>query len=138
MGSDFNNLYFIKDKRAERFQPYLFVETYFERKREMVIAMALCEHERRIKLSDGVAQLNNDIRQILLGEVCAVHYKASKKELPIFGSIQCYKYFYQPNRAWVFDVAGNFIEAVEEIEPDKARAWEELDGEKVPLDIHDG
>ncbi|MEQ3652190.1 MAG: hypothetical protein ABNH21_14655 [Glaciecola sp.] len=127
MGNDFNNLYFIKDKRNEQFQPYLFVETYFERKREMVIAIAFCEGQRRIKLSSRVEQMKFEVRQIIIGEICAVHYKASKKELPIFGSIQCYKYFYQPDKAWVFDVAGNFIETISEAEPDKATASEELE-----------
>lgn len=133
MDNDFSNVRFLPNKEQTPFSPYLFVETYFERDKEMVIVMALCENQRRLRLSERVNSLEDDQLKTVLGEVIRFHYKASGKKVSIFGDIQSYKYFYKPNQAWLFDVTGQYLDDIKEQEPDKAEAFTDENGKREPL-----
>ncbi|MFC4699111.1 hypothetical protein ACFO4O_02950 [Glaciecola siphonariae] len=119
-----NNLAFISAQREKNFKPFLFVETHFVHKREMIIVLAMCENQRRLHLSNDTAMQADNVKKIIIGEVCATHYNAKGNTLPVWGDIQSYKYFYKENRAWLFDVSGKFVADIVEKQPEKAEGWE--------------
>jgi len=118
-----NNLAFISKERAKNFKPYLFVETHFVHKKEMIMVLSMTENQRRLVISEAALKQAENIKKLIIGEVCATHYKARGKSLVIWGDIQSYKFFYKKDHAWLFDVGGNFVADIVEKEPETASNW---------------
>jgi hypothetical protein len=108
------NIVDFKTKKTQSFQPFIFIDTLFERKREMLFAMALLENQREIRVTQATIDAPTENQLVTLGEIIRVHFKTTNGQLPIWGQIHCYKFFITPDSALIFDIHGHFVQTINE------------------------
>jgi hypothetical protein len=127
--SNDNIITFPKKKQSE-FCPFLFVETFFEHKRESFFVMGLCENQRRLRLLPFVINAGQEKHRMAIAEKIVTHYSMTGGSLPIWGDIACYKYFISADIAEVFSISGEFIKISNEPNPDAAAVcWKVQEGQ---------
>jgi hypothetical protein len=88
------------------FIPYIFIETDFNFSKNTypILALMFTNRARYIKdlnLKDGsIDEISNIVKK---------HYFDNSGVFPIWGKIQKYKYYYQPEKALLFDNQGSLI-----------------------------
>lgn len=107
-------------KQTQKFRSYIYVETFFRRRGQPIFALAFMEGSRHISITKEIRCLNLD-RQ--LGEVQSLirnHYRSTKGELPMWGTIARYVFYYQEDLVIEFSPAGKMINASKEYQATRA------------------
>ena len=95
---------------------YIFVNTNFRRKNEPIIALALMEYRRIIKLDPKKLIFKDDDKIInYISSIIKDHYTKTDGKLPLWGKIENYFAHYN-NKEIVFDKNGNIVKNIEIIE----------------------
>lgn len=101
-----------RKRRLEAFKnPYIFVDTKFKRKGEPIIALAMLEGKRRIKL-DKELYLSKSQEEIndYVSNAVKLHYKWNKGKLAMWGDIRAYLYYDVTGKRTVYSPLGDIIE----------------------------
>ena len=95
-------------------EPYIYVDTNFRRKSEPIIALAMLEPKRRIKI-DKLYYLKRSEEENLayVSNAVKLHYKWRKGVLALWGQIRNYIYYDGRGNRTVFNCLGDVIEADE-------------------------
>jgi len=95
-------------------EPYIYVDTNFRRKSEPIIALAMLEPKRRIKI-DKLYYLERSEEENLayVSNAVKLHYKWRKGILALWGQIRNYIYYDGQGNRTIFDCLGDVIEADE-------------------------
>ncbi|HIQ28243.1 MAG TPA: hypothetical protein EYH42_07055 [Sulfurovum sp.] len=109
-------------------EPYIYVDTNFRRKSELIIALAMLEPKRRIKI-DKLYYLKRSEEENLayVSNAVKLHYKWRKGVLALWGQIRNYIYYDGRGNRTVFNCLGDVIEVDEICE---SRASVTLEKEK--------
>ena len=109
-------------------EPYIYVDTNFRRKSEPIIALAMLEPKRRIKI-DKLYYLERSEEENLayVSNAVKLHYKWRKGVLVLWGQIRNYIYYDGRGNRTVFNCLGDVIEVDEICE---SRASVTLEKEK--------
>ena len=92
-------------------QPYIFVDTNFSRKGEPVIALAMLESRRRIKINKvQYLERSNSENLTYVENAIKLHYKESKGALALWGEIRAYLYYDGQGKRTVLNYFGEVIE----------------------------
>lgn len=88
------------------FQPFIFVDTNFRRKNEPVFALAAMESSRRIRIPKEISALSLDQQIPHVTAIIRNHFNDCDGELPLWGAVFCYKYFYDEHSSLIFSTKG--------------------------------
>ncbi len=102
------------------FKPFIFVETDFQRKNEPIFALAAMESTRRIQIQNEIRVLPLDQQIPLVNQIICNHFLNCGGELPMWGEISGYRYFYTKDQSIVMDVNGSVIAQGSDIPPPTA------------------
>lgn len=102
------------------FVPFIFVDTGFKRTTQPIFALAFMESHRRLPVSQEVNALPVGDRTPRIQRVIQQHFQDTDGQLPMWGSIQRYKYFLAEGEAMIFDVDGTVLPEAEEHAPQTA------------------
>jgi len=101
-----------------RYKSYLFIETNFKRKSEPIFALAALEGRRYLPVEglQGIV-LNDQLKYIQM--LIKSHY-AEQVELPMWGKISQYVYYYDEKTIIIFSTSGEVIDSVEKYSTSRA------------------
>lgn len=101
------------------FKPYLFAETYFERKAQPIFVLATAEPLRRLPIN-GCSELSQRGKVERARKVAAAHYEQCNGTLMVWGDVAHYLFFYAPNRSVLIRPDGQVDESVVGMSPPRA------------------
>jgi len=134
------NIYLVNAEHLiedRRFKPTIFIATGFKRQNEPIIALAMMESSRYIRISDEIGKLS--LRQQLphVKELVISHYNRPHGEekligaLPLWGKIQSYIYHY--NEFTVFELNHDGVVVGSLAKHDHPRATMSVKGREISI-----
>ena len=112
-------------KTTDQLAPKIFVDTHFKRTTQPIFALAVCEHQRHIRLDEATlkAYFQADERDqiVLIGEVVRNHYVQHEGRLGIWGTIGQYVLTLGPNKVVVLRPDGSVTEDAATSVPPQAK-----------------
>ena len=117
---------YLEEERTA-FNPYIWIDTAFQRKSQPLFALAVCEHQRYLDFPKGFWRLSMD-RQLGRAQ-CRVreHIYETGGELGIWGDIQQYWFYYKKDEAYLLAQNGEVLGKREGPVPNKASASQEIE-----------
>lgn len=111
------------DLEAKRvaFKPYLWVDTQFVRTSEPVFVLAAMEGHRHLMLRDDLWRYPLAIQLEEAQEAVCSHWHDTFGELPVWGTIDAYLFFYAEERAYVLAPTGEVVGRYDGGRPSQAK-----------------
>ena len=98
-------------QQQQKFKPYIYVETYFQRKSEPISALAVMENTRYVPIESSLYNLPlNDLLDHVK-EIVKNHYQ-KQTSLPLWGEIKQYAFFCDENTVIVLSPQGQVTDAL--------------------------
>ena len=98
-------------QQQQKFKPYIYVETYFQRKNEPISALALMENTRYVPIESPLHNLPlNDLLDHVK-EIVKSHYQ-KQASLPLWGEIKQYAFFCDEHTVIVLSSQGQVTDAL--------------------------
>lgn len=102
------------------FKPYIWVDTQFERTDEPVFVLAAMEGHRHLMLRDDLWRYPLAIQLEEAQDAVRSHWHDTFGELPIWGPIDVYLFFYAEEKAYVLAPTGEVVGRYDGHWPDQA------------------
>lgn len=99
-------------KERSRFKPYIFIETNFKRKNEPIFALAALQGRRYLYIDNNL-NIPLNVQLDYIQELIRDHY-FEQTEIPPWGDINQYAYFYDEKTVVVFATSGEIIAVTSE------------------------
>lgn len=103
------------------FKPFIFIETDFIRKNQPIFALTIMESTRRIQIPKEIYRLPLESQIPLVKRIIRKHVSDAGGEIPMWGAISCYKYFYTKHESIIFDVDTAVVTQADDISPPHAK-----------------
>ena len=100
-----------------RYKPWVFVETKFKRKNQPTFSLAATEYLRRIQLPKEILNLPVESQIPDVKQIIRNHFSDTGGEIPMWGKIHYYKFFYAKDQSITFGFNGDVIAQGEDFEP---------------------
>jgi len=106
-------------QQQQKFKPYIYVETNFQRKSEPIFALAAMESTRYISINPSIQNL--PLNQLIthVQALVKIHYQ-KQTSLPMWGDIRQYAFFYNENTVIVLSAKGDVIDAASDYSRSRA------------------
>ena len=98
-------------QQQQKFKPYIYIDTNFQRKSEPVFALAAMESTRYIFIDPGIKNLPLNELLDRVRQLIKRHYQ-EQASLPTWGEIKQYAFFYDEYTVIVLSPKGEVIDAV--------------------------
>lgn len=117
------------DLEAKRmaFKPYLWVDTQFVRTGEPVVVLAAMEGHRHLMLRDDLWRYPFAIQLEEAQEAVRSHWHDTFGELPVWGVINAYLFFYAEEKAYVLAPTGEVVARYDGDQPNQASVSMQVD-----------
>ena len=103
--------------QSQKYKPYIYIDTNFQRKSEPIFALAVMESTRYISIDPGIQNLPLNELLDRVQQLIKSHYQV-QTSLPMWGEIKQYAFFYDEHTVIVLSPKGQVIDAV----PDYSRS----------------
>lgn len=104
--AELNAIHDYQQQRRGRFHSYIFIDTGFKRKNEPIFVLSLMSSKRFIQLDCEVQLLPIAEQVEYVKAIIPKHYKSCHGEIPLWGAIQSYVFFYAEESSLEFNVDG--------------------------------
>lgn len=94
------------ETQQARFKSYLWVDTHFKRDNQPIFVLAACERSRYIRLDEVISHWPLEQQLAYVAPIVRKHYAESEGMLVIWGKIQSYRYYHEPEQAVVLGPDG--------------------------------
>lgn len=98
-------------QQSQKFRSYIYVETFFRRQGQPIFALAFMEGKRHIGINKEVRMLGLDQQLSEVQSLIRKHYHHTEGELPVWGTIARYVFYYVEDLAIEFSPTGKIINA---------------------------
>ena len=98
---------------AQRFKPYIFIETGFKRTDESIVRLLAMASKRYLSLEGDFTTLPLNEQLTSVRDVIINHAK-NHSNLAVWGEIQQYAYFFEGDLIFTFSPAGELLDAMSE------------------------
>jgi hypothetical protein len=104
-----------------RYKPWIFVDTKFKRKNQPIFSLAATEYFRRIQLPKEILNLPIESQIPGVKQIIRNHFSDTGGEIPMWGKIHYYKFFYAKDQSITFGLNGGVIAQGSDIPPPQAK-----------------
>jgi len=98
-------------RQAQKFRSYIFVETFFRREGQPVFVLVVMEGLRRINISEQIRRLSLDQQLPEVQSLIRYHYRGTNGQMPVWGTIARYVFYYENDLVIEFSPTGKIINA---------------------------
>lgn len=96
-------------QQTQKFRSYIYVETFFRRQGQPIFVLAFMEGKRHIGINKNMRTLGLDQQLPKVQSLIRKHYRNTKGELPVWGTIARYVFYYAEDLAIEFSPTGKII-----------------------------
>lgn len=104
-----------------RYKPWIFVDTKFKRKNQPIFSLAATEFLRRIQLPKEILHLPLESQIPGVKQIIRNHFSDTGGEIPLWGKIHYYKFFYAKDQSITFGFNGGVVARGSDIPPPQAK-----------------
>ncbi len=96
-------------KKKHASKQFVFIDTDFKRQSQPIVALSAMQHRRYLTIDDAVTVSPLDKQLKDIQEIVMAHYQANPI-LDLWGQVQRYAYFYQPDFIVVLSTGGEIVD----------------------------